>query len=106
VKCKTVDLEVSATAEVSPNFEVDLRKELLEGPLREYTGYYTPASKKPTARITAITHRRQPYFQGLLTGKPVTENHVLREIAYEASLLRALKVQLFVIRRLVSEAIL
>jgi UbiD family decarboxylase len=59
VKCKTVDLEVSATAEVSPNFEVDLRKELLEGPLREYTSYYT---KKPTARITAITHRRQPYF--------------------------------------------
>jgi 2,5-furandicarboxylate decarboxylase 1 len=100
VKCKTVDLEVPATAEVVIEFEVDLDKELLEGPLGEYTGYYTPASKKPTARITAITHRRKPYFQGLLTGKPVTENHILREIAYEASLLRTLRAQFPTIARI------
>ena len=93
VRCKTVDLEVPATAEVVIEFEVDLARKVLEGPLGEYTGYYTPASEKPTARITAITHRRKPYFQGLLTGKPVTENHILKQIPFEASFWRTLKQQ-------------
>jgi 2,5-furandicarboxylate decarboxylase 1 len=44
-------------------------------------------------RITAITHRRNPIFQGLLTGKPVTENHILKQIPFEASFLKALKAQ-------------
>jgi 4-hydroxy-3-polyprenylbenzoate decarboxylase/2,5-furandicarboxylate decarboxylase 1 len=65
----------------------------MEGPLGEYTGYYTPASLKPVARVTAITHRRNAYFQGLLTGKPVTENHILKQIPFEASFLKSLKRQ-------------
>jgi 2,5-furandicarboxylate decarboxylase 1 len=64
-----------------------------EGPLGEFTGYYTPASLKPTVRITAITHRRNPYFQGVVTGKPVTENHILKQIPFEASFLRLLRQQ-------------
>ena len=35
--------------------------------------------------ITAITHRKQPIFQGLLTGKPMTENHILKQVPFEAS---------------------
>ncbi len=93
VRCKTVDVQVPAHAEVVIEFEVDLAQEALEGPLGEYTGYYTPASEKPTARITAITHRKKPYFQGLLTGKPVTENHILKQIPFEASFWRTLKQQ-------------
>ena len=93
VRCKTVDVEVPAHAEVVIEFEVDLANKVLEGPLGEYTGYYTPASKKPTARITAITHRRKPNFQGALTGKPVTENHILKQIPFEASFWRSLKQQ-------------
>jgi 2,5-furandicarboxylate decarboxylase 1 len=92
-RCKTCDLEVPATAEVVIEFEVDMDKTVMEGPLGEYTGYYTPASLKPVGRITAITHRRDPYFQGLLTGKPVTENHILKQIPFEASFLKALKRQ-------------
>ena len=87
-QCKTCDVEVPATAEVVIEFEVDLDKTVMEGPLGEYTGYYTPASLKPVARITAITHRSKPIFQGLLTGKPVTENHILKQIPFEASFLR------------------
>ncbi len=99
VRCKTIDLEVPATAEVVIEFEVDLINTVAEGPLGEYTGYYTPASKKPVARITAITHRHNPYFQGLLTGKPVTENHILKAIPFEASVCRALKKQFPTIER-------
>ena len=36
----------------------------MEGPLGEYTGYYTPASLKPVARVTAITHRKQADLPG------------------------------------------
>lgn len=93
VRCKTIDLEVPANCEVVIEFEVDVEHLALEGPLGEYTGYYTPASEKPTARITAITHRRNPCFQGLVTGKPVTENHILKQIPFEASTWRTLNNQ-------------
>jgi 2,5-furandicarboxylate decarboxylase 1 len=99
VRCKTVDLEVPATAEIVIEFEVDLGETALEGPLGEYTGYYTPASPKPVARVTAITQRNSPYFQGLLTGKPVTENHILKEIPFEASVWRGLKAQFPTVER-------
>jgi 4-hydroxy-3-polyprenylbenzoate decarboxylase/2,5-furandicarboxylate decarboxylase 1 len=79
--------------EVVIEFEVDMNKTVMEGPLGEYTGYYTPASLKPVARVTAITHRKNAIFQGLLTGKPVTENHILKQIPFEASFLKALKRQ-------------
>jgi 4-hydroxy-3-polyprenylbenzoate decarboxylase/2,5-furandicarboxylate decarboxylase 1 len=92
-RCKTCDLEVPATSEVVIEFEVDMNSTVMEGPLGEYTGYYTPPSLKPVARITAITHRAKPYFQGLLTGKPVTENHILKQVPFEASFLKALKRQ-------------
>src|SRR5882724_4631152 len=92
-RCKTCDIEVPATAEVVIEFEVDMNKTVMEGPLGEYTGYYTPPSLKPDGRVTAITHRKGALFQGLLTGKPVTENHILKQIPFEASFLRALKRQ-------------
>jgi 4-hydroxy-3-polyprenylbenzoate decarboxylase/2,5-furandicarboxylate decarboxylase 1 len=99
VRCKTIDLEVPATSEVVIEFEVDQNATASEGPLGEYTGYYTPTSLKPLARITAITHRQKPYFQGLLTGKPVTENHILKAIPFEASILRLLKAQFPTVER-------
>jgi UbiD family decarboxylase len=93
VRCKTIDLEVPATAEVVVEFEIDLKKLVPEGPLGEYTGYYTPAVNAPVAKITAITHRRKPIFQALLTGKPVTENHILKQIPFESSFFNTLKRQ-------------
>ena len=93
VRARTCDLEVPASSEVVIEFEVDMDKTVMEGPLGEYTGYYTPPSLKPIGRITAITHRRDPIFQGLLTGKPVTENHILKQIPFEASFLKSLKAQ-------------
>jgi len=92
-RCTTSDLHVPATSEVVIELEVDLDTTVLEGPLGEYTGYYTRPSQKPVARITAITHRKRPIFQGLLTGKPITENHILKQVPFEASFFRTLKKQ-------------
>ena len=93
VKCRTIDVEVPATAEFVFELEIDFETEVREGPLGEYTGYMTPASERPIARVKAITHRKDPYFQVLLTGKPVTENHILKNIPLEASFYNAMKKQ-------------
>jgi 4-hydroxy-3-polyprenylbenzoate decarboxylase/2,5-furandicarboxylate decarboxylase 1 len=85
VKCRTNDVSVPAHAEVVIEFEVDFTQTVDEGPLGEYTGYYTPASPKPVVRPTAITHRNGAYFQALLTGRPTTENHILKQLSFEAS---------------------
>jgi 2,5-furandicarboxylate decarboxylase 1 len=93
VKAVSSDLKVPAYAEVVIEFTVDTANQQIEGPLGEYTGYYTPASPKPVAHVTAITHRKDPIFQGLLTGKPITENHMLKHIPFETSILRQLQAQ-------------
>ncbi len=93
VHCKTVDVDVPARAELVFELEVDMTKEAFEGPLGEFTGYYTPGSEKPIARVKAITHRNNAYFQPLLTGVPPTENHILKQMPYEASYFGMLKAQ-------------
>ena len=99
VKCKTIDLEVPATAEVVFELNVNYQEEFMEGPMGEYTGYYTPASPKPTARITAITHRDGPLFPGLLAGKPVNEVHILKQIPFEVSFYGSMKQQFPSVKR-------
>lgn len=100
VKCKSVDIDVPATAEVVIEFEVDQANEYPEGPLGEHTGYYDAMCKpQPAALITAITHRRNPIFQGLLTGKPITENHILKQVPFEASFYSMLKRQFPTVKR-------
>jgi 4-hydroxy-3-polyprenylbenzoate decarboxylase/2,5-furandicarboxylate decarboxylase 1 len=93
VRCKTIDVDVPARAEMVLELEVDFTQETFEGPLGEFTGYYTPGSKKPIARIKTITHRNNAYFQALLTGVPPTENHILKQMPYEASYFATLKAQ-------------
>jgi 4-hydroxy-3-polyprenylbenzoate decarboxylase/2,5-furandicarboxylate decarboxylase 1 len=84
-------VEVPARAEVVIEFEVHFDTQVMEGPLGEYTGFYTPGSPKPIACPTAITHRDNAYFQALLTGVPPTENHILKQLPFEASFLRIMR---------------
>jgi 4-hydroxy-3-polyprenylbenzoate decarboxylase/2,5-furandicarboxylate decarboxylase 1 len=85
VKCQSIDIMVPATAEFVLELEIDLTQTVFEGPLGEYTGFYTPGSPKPIAKVITITHRNSPYFQALLTGIPPTENHILKQIPFETS---------------------
>ena len=93
VKAHSIDVDVPAHSEIVIEFEVDLEKDVFEGPLGEYTGYYTPGSMKPLARVTAITHRNGAYCQALLTGVPPTENHILKQLPFEASFFQQMKKQ-------------
>jgi 2,5-furandicarboxylate decarboxylase 1 len=64
VKCKTVDLEVPARAEIVIEGIVDTDPETtqLEGPFGEYPRYYTKIGPQPYVQVTAITMRRDPIF--------------------------------------------
>jgi UbiD family decarboxylase len=79
VKCVTQDLEVPATAEFVFEGEIDPNGELIhEGPFGEYTGYYGLSTQAPQMKLTAVTHRDDPIFQGTLEGAPPSESTMLR----------------------------
>jgi len=90
-RCRTVDLEVPADAEIVIEGRILPGESVLEGPFGEFTGYYGPAERNPVIQVTAITHRRDPIFLAWLTGVPTTDNHVLKVFAYESNLLQNLR---------------
>jgi 4-hydroxy-3-polyprenylbenzoate decarboxylase len=86
VRCETVDLEVPASAEIVLEGVIsdDPATHEPEGPFGEFTGYVSDLpTKRPTMKITCITHRREPIFQGCLEGTlpgSYSENSVMSSI--------------------------
>ncbi len=77
VKCKTIDLEVPANAEIVIEGLVDPQEKLLEGPFGDHTGFYSLADHYPAFRVTAITHRRDPIYPSTIVGQPPQEDYYL-----------------------------
>ncbi len=74
VKCRTVDLEVPASAEIVLEGYVDLAERRTEGPFGDHTGFYSLADEYPVLHLTAITHRRNPIYATTIVGKPPMED--------------------------------
>ena len=74
VKCKTVDLEVPATAEIVLEGFIDPADMRLEGPFGDHTGYYSQDGDYPVFHVTAITHRKNPVYLTTIVGKPPQED--------------------------------
>jgi 4-hydroxy-3-polyprenylbenzoate decarboxylase len=74
VPCKTVDLEVPATAEIILEGYVLLDEVRWEGPFGDHTGYYSLADDFPVFHITAMTHRHNPVYLTTIVGKPPQED--------------------------------
>jgi len=70
VKCEMSDLEVPANAEMIIEAEILPGDEEDEGPFGEYTGHSAHRGKAPVARVTCITHRRNPIHSLANMGKP------------------------------------
>jgi 2,5-furandicarboxylate decarboxylase 1 len=68
VKALTCDVMVPATSEIILEGEVLAGERQMEGPMAEFTGHYSGADPKHVARITKITHRKQPIFQTMNGG--------------------------------------
>ncbi len=73
-KCKTIDLEVPANAEIILEGYVDQNELKEEGPFGDHTGFYSLSGLFPVFHITAITHRRNPIYQTIIVGKPPQED--------------------------------
>ncbi|HKF50525.1 MAG TPA: UbiD family decarboxylase [Terracidiphilus sp.] len=92
VKCKTVDLQVPASAEIVIEGHVSLDETALEGPMGEYHGYLqTEKFNLPVYHVTAITHRNNPILPVCSAGKPVEEDHTITPVAGAAVSLRLLR---------------
>jgi 4-hydroxy-3-polyprenylbenzoate decarboxylase len=74
VRCKTVDLEVPAQAEIVLEGYVDLDDQRLEGPFGDHTGYYSLADYYPTFHLTRLTTRRNPTYLTTIVGRPPMED--------------------------------
>ncbi len=74
VKCKTVDIEVPATAEIILEGYVNTNEMRREGPFGDHTGYYSLADDYPVFHITCITHRKNPIYSATVVGKPPMED--------------------------------
>jgi len=75
VKCRTIDLEVPANAEIVLEGYVDKDEPLgTEGPFGDHTGYYSAAEQFPVFHVTAMTMRSGAIYPSIVVGKPPAED--------------------------------
>ncbi|MFQ5599715.1 MAG: menaquinone biosynthesis decarboxylase [Candidatus Krumholzibacteriia bacterium] len=74
VRCRTIDLEVPAQAEIVLEGYVKPGELQPEGPFGDHTGYYTPITDFPVFHLTAVTQRADPVYQTTIVGRPPQED--------------------------------
>jgi len=74
VKCRTIDLEVPANAEIVLEGYVEPEERHIEGPFGDHTGYYTPPESFPVFHLTGILRRERPLYLCTVVGKPILED--------------------------------
>ena len=80
VKCKTIDLDVPANAEIVLEGYVDPADMRDEGPFGDHTGYYTPVEPYPTFTLTGIMKRKNPIYVTTVVGKPILEDAYIGKV--------------------------
>ncbi len=74
VRCRTVGLDVPASAEIVLEGHVDGSDLREEGPFGDHTGYYTPPEPFPTFTLTGMMRRKRPVYLATVVGKPALED--------------------------------
>jgi 4-hydroxy-3-polyprenylbenzoate decarboxylase len=77
VKCRTVDLEVPATAQIVLEGYVEPGERRLEGPFGDHTGFYSLADDYPVFHLRCITMRKNPVYVTTVVGRPPMEDYYL-----------------------------
>jgi UbiD family decarboxylase len=90
VKCKTVDLEVPAHAEIILEGYLDPTDLIEEGPVSEFHGFYVNYGAGIGGAIGCVTHRQDAIYQAILPGY-ASEHCLLGGIAIGATLCQALQ---------------
>lgn len=98
VKCRTVDLEVPAEAEIVLEGEIDAAASVAEGPVSEFHGFYVDYGPGTGGRIHCVTHRKDAIYQTILPGF-APEHCLLGAVAIETVVFRALQRAIPAVRR-------
>ena len=72
--CKTVPLQVPASAEIVLEGWIEQGDMGVEGPFGDHTGYYSPPEPFPVFRLSALTMRRDAIYPSIVVGKPPAED--------------------------------
>lgn len=93
VRCKTIDLDVPANAEIiiEGNLSLDPKDATTEGPFAEWMGYYEEPMMLPQLHVTAITHRKDPLYATCIVGHPKNDGEVIRFPVIQANNYNKLK---------------
>ena len=94
VKCKTVDIEVPADAEIV--IEGILATDVVEpeGPFGESHGYMHPRMMNPFMQVTAITRKKNPILVSWTSQVTPSESSIIKRVGYEPLFLKHLKGEL------------
>ncbi len=90
VKCKTIDLDVPARAEIVLEGHVPPNIREREGPFGEYTGYMGGPYEMVVFEIDCITHRADALNQAFFSQMPPSESSLIRAIPEEAHIYKHL----------------
>jgi 4-hydroxy-3-polyprenylbenzoate decarboxylase len=74
VKCRTIDLEVPANAQIVLEGYVDPGERRREGPFGDHTGLYSLADDYPVFHLQCVTMRRNPIYVTTIVGRPPMED--------------------------------
>lgn len=90
VRCRTVDLEVPAEAEIVLEGTLHPDTPIEEGPVSEFPGFYVYYGPGHAVRINTITHRHDAIYQAIMPGYE-PEHLLLGAVAIGATTCRALR---------------
>jgi 4-hydroxy-3-polyprenylbenzoate decarboxylase len=93
VKCRTIDLEVPAHAEIVLEGYVELGELRTEGPFGDHTGFYSLEDEYPVFHLTCITQRKNPIYAATIVGPPPMEDYWMGK-AVERIFLPLMRLQL------------
>jgi len=76
-KCKTLDLEVPADAEIILEGTITPGEVLPDGPFGDHMGYYGGVEDSPVIRFHTVTHRKNPIYLTTFSGRPPKEEAMM-----------------------------
>ena len=94
VKCKTVDIEVPADAEIVIEGVLATDTVEPEGPFGESHGYMHPRMMNPFMQVTAITRKKNPILVSWTSQVTPSESSIIKRVGYEPLFLKYLKGEL------------
>jgi 4-hydroxy-3-polyprenylbenzoate decarboxylase len=83
VRCKSIDLEVPANAEIVLEGIVPPGERRMEGPFGDHFGHYSHAAPFPVFHVRQMTYRRDPVYLSAIVGLPPQEDKYIGNATQE-----------------------